>query len=160
LGIVVALAISSFYAATQPHAQKNVILSSALNRFLLGLIMSAVNPMQIPFWFGWSTVLFTKNILLPKASHYNSYIIGIGLGTLMGNSLFIFGGKLIADKVSNNQNVLNWVIGAIFAITALIQLWKMFTKKGVQHRIEHPEEETNKLEEKMIGELNKEQTPH
>src|SRR6185369_11509681 len=91
--IVVALAVSSFIAAASPHAQKNIILSNTLHRFWLGVTMSAVNPMQIPFWFGWSTVLFTKNVLLPRNSFYNLYILGIGLGTLMGNCVFIFGGK-------------------------------------------------------------------
>jgi threonine/homoserine/homoserine lactone efflux protein len=140
--IVLALAISSFYVAMNPSVEENVILSSSVNRFLLGLFMSAVNPVQIPFWFGWSTVLFTKKILEPKASNYNSYIIGIGLGTLFGNALFIFGGRLIADKITNNQSILNWIIGGIFAITALIQLYKMYKHKGVEHRIEHPEQHT------------------
>jgi threonine/homoserine/homoserine lactone efflux protein len=152
--IVVALAISSFYAAVTPNVTKNVILSSTLNRYLLGLTMSALNPVQIPFWFGWSTVLFTKKILLPKNSHYNIYIVGIGLGTLMGNFVFIFGGRLLADKINNNQNVLNWIIGGIFALTAIIQVWKMTHHKGIEHRLEHPEEETMHLEDK-IEELNK-----
>lgn len=149
LGIVVALAISSFYAAFHPKVEKNVILSSTLHRYVLGLLMSALNPMQIPFWFGWSTVLLTKNILHPRNDHYNSYIVGIGLGTLIGNSVFIFGGQLIASKINNNQHILNWVIGGIFAVTALIQLWKMFHKKDVQHRLEHPEEEVEKYEEEV-----------
>jgi hypothetical protein len=63
--------------------KKNVILSSTLHRFWLGLFMSALSPMQIPFWFGWSTVLLTKKILQPVQSHYNSYIAGIGVGTLL-----------------------------------------------------------------------------
>ena len=153
--IVVALAISSFYAAIHPTVQKNVILSSTLHRYLLGLIMSALNPVQIPFWFGWSTVLYTKKILLPRASNYNIYIIGIGLGTLLGNAVFIFGGKLVANKLDKNQHVLSWVIGGIFAITALIQIWKMSRKKDIVHRIEHPEEHTEKFEEK-IDFINKE----
>jgi hypothetical protein len=151
--IVVALAISSFYAAATPNVTKNVILSSTINRYLLGLGMSALNPVQIPFWFGWSTVLFTKKILLPKNSHYNVYITGIGIGTLMGNFVFIFGGRLLADKISNNQNVLNWIIGGIFALTAIIQVWKMTHNKGIEHRMEHPEEETMHMEDK-IEELN------
>jgi threonine/homoserine/homoserine lactone efflux protein len=149
LAVVVALAVSSFYAATHARVHKNIILSSTLNRYLLGLFMSAVNPVQIPFWFGWSTVLFTKKILLPKNTHYNIYIIGIGLGTLMGNALFIFGGKLIANSISHNQNILNWIIGSIFAITALIQLYKMFKHKGAEHRLEHPEEHTKQFEDKI-----------
>ncbi len=145
--IIVALAVSSFYAATHPRVEKNVILSSTLHRFWLGLFMSALNPVQIPFWFGWSTVLLTKKILHPKNSHYNTYIVGIGLGTLLGSCVFIFGGKLIANQLNNNQSVLNWIIGCIFTITAIIQLWKMKNKKDVEHRLKHPEEEIKPFEE-------------
>lgn len=147
--IVLALAVSSFYAALHPSVGENVILSSTLHRFWLGLGMSALNPVQIPFWFGWSTVLFTKKILQPKVSHYNTYILGIGLGTLMGNCIFIFGGQVIADRLNSNQNILNWVIGSIFAITALIQLWKIVRKKDVVHQLEHPEEITHGLEKNI-----------
>lgn len=144
--IVVALAVSSFYAASHPKVEKNIILSSTLPRFVLGVVMSAVNPVQIPFWFGWSTVLFTKKILLPRKDHYNTYIAGIGLGTLAGNCIFIFGGILIASKINNNQHVLNWIIGGIFALTALIQIWKMWKKKDAAHHLEHPEELQGRIE--------------
>jgi threonine/homoserine/homoserine lactone efflux protein len=152
--IVLALAFSSFYAAVHPTVNKNVILSSTLHRFWLGLLMSAINPVQIPFWFGWSTVLFTKKILLPKTSHYNFYITGIALGTLLGSCVFIFGGNLVAGKLSNNQHVLNWVIGGIFLLTAIIQVIKMIRKKDPLHQIEHPEEMTHGWEERMIEKKN------
>jgi threonine/homoserine/homoserine lactone efflux protein len=149
LAIVVALAVSSFYAAINPSIEENVVLSSTLPRFWLGVVMSALNPVQIPFWFGWSTVLFTKKVLLPRNDHYNSYIIGIGLGTLIGNCVFIFGGQFAADRLNNNQHVLNWVIGGIFTITAIIQLWKIFSKKDAVHQLEHPEEVTHGLEKNI-----------
>jgi threonine/homoserine/homoserine lactone efflux protein len=149
LGIVVALAVSSFFAAAHPKVHKNVILSSTLPRFWLGLIMSAINPVQIPFWFGWSTVLFTKKILLPKINFYYSYILGIGLGTLLGNCVFIFGGKLIANKLNQNQHILSWVIGGVFTVTAIIQMIKMFTKKDVAHRLDHPEDMTHGFEKQL-----------
>jgi threonine/homoserine/homoserine lactone efflux protein len=149
LFIVAALAIASFYAALNPSEQKNVILSSNLPKVLLGFTMSALNPVQIPFWFGWSTVLFTKKILQPRNDHYNIYIAGIGIGTFIGNLLFIFGGRLIADKIKNNQHVLNWIIGGIFAVTALIQLWKIWRKKDAAHQLEHPEEVSQKIEEQV-----------
>ena len=149
LAIVIALAIASFYAATHPTEEKNVILSSNLPKILLGFTMSALNPVQIPFWFGWSTVLFTKKILLPRNNHYNIYIAGIGIGTFVGNLLFIFGGQLIADRIQNNQHVLNWIIGGIFAATALLQIWKISRKKDMVHRLEHPEEEAQKIGEQL-----------
>lgn len=133
--IVVALAVSSFIAATDPKVEKNIILSNTVHRFWLGVMMSAINPVQIPFWFGWSTVLFTKKILLPRNNYYNVYIAGIGTGTFIGNGLFIFGGQLLVEKLNRNQNILHWIIGGIFALTALIQIWKMIRHKDAVNKI-------------------------
>ena len=136
LGIVVALAIGSFIAASQPHHAKNVMLDNDINRYLLGVMLSAINPVQIPFWFGWSTVLFTKNILLPKNTFYNIYIIGIGLGTLIGNCVFIFGGKWIGEELNGNQSLMNWIIGGIFALTAVIFFVKILMHKDAARKLE------------------------
>ncbi len=149
LFIVVALATSSFYAALHPSTDKNIILSSTIHRFFLGMMMCAVTPAQIPFWFGWSTVLFTKNILLPKASFYNVYIFGIALGTFAGNVLFILGGRLMVDTLNTKQSLLNWIIGGIFAATALIQIWRIIKNRGAVHKLEHPEKMQEKLEKQI-----------
>ena len=137
--IIIALATGSFIAATRDSsgAAKNVMLQNNMHRFLLGMAMCAINPVQIPFWCGWSTVLFSKKILEPRPSHYNIYIIGIGLGTLAGNAVFIFGGKLLVQRISNSQEYLNWIIGGIFAITAIIQAIKMIRHKDAVHKFTH-----------------------
>ena len=136
LGIVLALAAGSFIAATHEHHAKNIMLNNDMHRFFLGLLLSAISPMQIPFWFGWSTVLFSKNILQPKNSFYNLYIIGIWLGTLMGNCVFIFGGKYIVEKLNANQNILNWVIGGIFSLTAIIQFIRIVLHKDAADKMQ------------------------
>jgi threonine/homoserine/homoserine lactone efflux protein len=133
-GIVVALAIGSFVAASKGDGSaKNPVLDNNINRFLLGAIGCAVNPIVIVFWFGWSTVLFTKKILLPVNSQYNSYVVGVGLGALVGNCVFIFGGKWIADSIADSQKYINWFIGVIFTVTALITLWKILRKKPINN---------------------------
>jgi threonine/homoserine/homoserine lactone efflux protein len=138
LVIILALAAGSFAAALKDNpGAKNILLNNNMHRFLLGAFMCAINPVQIPFWFGWSTVLFTKKILEPVKAQYNSYIVGIGLGTLMGNCVFIFGGQWVASRVSNSQQYLNWVIGGVFAITALLQLWKLMRKKDAVTKFHH-----------------------
>ena len=142
LGIVLALAIGSFIAAAKGGAHnKNVVLNNDMHRFLLGMLMSAINPMVIPFWFGWSTVLFNKKILIPNNTYYNYYIIGIGSGTFLGNCIFIFGGQWIVSKIANSQQYMNWFLGGIFTLTAFIQLYKMMRHKdAVSKFTEHPEE--------------------
>lgn len=141
LFIILALAAGSFIAAAaQGDEAKNVFLQNNMHRFLLGMFMSAINPVQIPFWFGWSTVLFTKKVLEPVKSQYNIYIVGIGLGTLIGNCIFIFGGKWLVQRIANSQQYLNWVIGSIFALTAIIQIIKMIRHKNAVHKFTHPDE--------------------
>jgi len=136
--IIIALAAGSFWAAAAHGSDaKNVFLKNNMHRFLLGMFMSAVNPVQIPFWFGWSTILFNKKILEPVKSQYNIYIVGIGLGTLLGNCLFIFGGKWLVQRISNSQQYINWVIGGIFTLTALIQAIKMIRHKDAIHKFTH-----------------------
>ncbi len=139
LFVIIALAIGSFSAALKDSGNtKSILLDNNMNRFLLGMMMCAVNPVQIPFWFGWSAMLFSKNILLPIPSHYNTYIIGIGIGTLCGNAVFIFGGKWLIGKISNGEDYINWFVGAVFAATALIQFIKLIRKKDAIQKMMHP----------------------
>lgn len=134
--IILALALFSFIAATHDEGDtKNVLLSNDLPRFVLGVLMSAVNPVQIPFWFGWSTVLFAKKILLPQNDHYNVYILGIGSGTFLGTCIFIFGGQWMVNRLNASQNTINYVIGSIFLLTALLQLYKILRKKDAVQKI-------------------------
>lgn len=158
LAIVIALAIGSFMTAINhdPSTGNTENNLPDINRFLLGIFLSAISPVQIPFWFGWSTVLFTKKILQPNNANYNLYIVGIGLGTLIGNSVFIFGGKLMVETLNTNQNILNYVIGSIFAITAIIQLIKILTHKDAAEKLEHLGEDDNT----PIGEPLPETNPH
>ena len=141
--IVVALAIGSFYAALHPHQGKNALLQNNIHRFLLGLLMSAINPAQIPFWFGWSTILISKKVLMPEARHYNIYIVGIGIGSLIGLSVFVFGGQLLVDKLIANQSMLNYIIGGIFTLTAILQIIKILRHKGTSDAVQN----TNRLAE-------------
>lgn len=131
IAIILALAVSSFVAAADPVVKKNVILSSGIHRFWLGVIMSALNPVQIPFWFGWSTVLLTKRVVQHRNSHYNFYITGIGIGSFIGNLIFIFGGRFIVDVLNANQKILHLIIGIIFLLTAVILTVKVIKKKDI-----------------------------
>ena len=134
--IVAALAVANFIAASKHHAAHNAIISNHMNRFLFGAMLSAINPVQIPFWFGWSTVLFSKNVLESNSRFYNFYIVGIGLGTLIGFAVFIFGGLVFAKTLEQHANIVNYVIGGVFTITAIIQLIKIRQHKGMADSLE------------------------
>ncbi|MFT3934681.1 MAG: LysE family transporter [Chitinophagaceae bacterium] len=123
------LAISSFLAAAKKNtAAKNILLNNKMPRFWLGFTMSAINPVQIPFWFIWSTYLFSNKVLLPLTSYYNAYILGIGIGTLSGLALFVFAGRWLMQKLKAGNRVINIIVGIVFLISAAIQLHRVLYK--------------------------------
>jgi len=127
--LIFILAFASFVAAYQMKAfGDSAFTAYNISPFLLGLLLSALNPMHIPFWFGWTTVLINKNVLLPGLKNYIIYTTGISAGTVLGFAVFVYGGNYIVEKLSNNQNVLNWIIGIVLLVTALIQLYKIIYK--------------------------------
>ena len=127
--IVVVLAIGSFRAALGHHGARNVLLSYTMHRFLLGLSMRAISPAAIPFWLGWSSVLYAKGIMQDKKGFYNGYLFGIGIGTFAAHCIFIFGGKMAVEKLDASQELINLLIGCVFSITAILQIWKILKKK-------------------------------
>jgi threonine/homoserine/homoserine lactone efflux protein len=123
------LGASSFIAARKAGTgQKNLILKSGINRFLLGVTMSALNPVQIPFWFIWSTYLLSNHFLESTTWDFNLYTVGIGFGTMLGLGIFIFAGKWIVEKLNASHRAINYTVGVIFFISAVIQFYRVMYK--------------------------------
>ena len=120
------LGVASFMAARkQSEDKKALMLNNKLDRFLLGLSISAVNPVQIPFWLTWSLYLINAKMLHPVAIEYNVFTIGAGIGTLSGLAVYIYGGKWAIQKVKANNKSLNKFMGIVFIVVAFLQLYKM-----------------------------------
>jgi threonine/homoserine/homoserine lactone efflux protein len=126
--IIFSLAAGSLLAAIHRSGLGKAMPIHVIHPFLLGILLSATNPLHITFWFGWSAVLLNKHILLPQTANYNIYTVGIAIGSILGYSVFIFGGDYLVNQLRANQDILNWVIGGILLITAFIQLYRILTK--------------------------------
>lgn len=126
------LGIVAFVTANkQTPEKKGILINNKIHRFLLGAGICAINPVQIPFWFLWSTQLIQNNVLLPQTGHYNTFTVGAGLGTLAGMGLYIYGGNYAIQKMKTSNKTLNIVMGIVFIITALIQLYRMVYKPWI-----------------------------
>ncbi|MCA0397316.1 MAG: LysE family translocator [Bacteroidetes bacterium] len=127
--IFAALGLASLLAARRSaDQQKPVVLTNKLPRFLLGLGMSAVNPAQIPFWFAWSSYLFSVKLLKSDGRLFNLYITGIAIGTTAALCVFIIGGSWLVKKINASQRGLNLLVGIVFLLSAAIQLYKILQR--------------------------------
>ena len=93
------------------------LLGSPVNSFIITnslLLLSILNPMHIPFWMGWNSVLKERRILDSKPGMYSSYIIGIGLGSIAGLMIFILSGKYIFQNYQQYNYVIAFIMGCLY----------------------------------------------
>jgi threonine/homoserine/homoserine lactone efflux protein len=123
-------ALAFVMARKQTSAKKGLLLNNKMNRFLLGMVVSGINPAQIPFWFLWSTQLLNSKVLSPTNAQFNLFTAGAGLGSLAGLALYIHGGKWLITKLKTSNRGLNIFMGIVFILAGLFQLYNMLFKKN------------------------------
>jgi threonine/homoserine/homoserine lactone efflux protein len=118
--------ILSFHAAQKQNADKKaLLLNYPLDRFLLGMSMSALNPAQIPFWFVWTGYFISQGWLKTGLKYFNLFTLGAGLGTMVGLLVYIYGGKWLVAKMKTSNRTLNKIMGIIFIIAAIAQFHRV-----------------------------------
>ena len=112
--------------------KKGLLIDNNINRFLLGLMLSVVNPMQIPFWFFWGTYFIHNGTVQPNASDFNLFTVGACIGTLAGQAIYIHGGNWLIRKLHASHRFLNILMGAVFIISASVQVYKIFFESWME----------------------------
>jgi threonine/homoserine/homoserine lactone efflux protein len=121
------LGILSFAAAQkQSDGKKALLLNNHLDRLILGISMSALNPAQIPFWFVWSGYFLNMGWLAAGVSSFNLFTLGSGIGTLGGLIIYMYGGNWLVTKMNTSNRALNKVMGVVFIIAAVAQVYRIF----------------------------------
>lgn len=129
VAVFIVLGILAFIIARrQTSAKKGLLLNNKMNRFLLGLVVSGLNPAQIPFWFLWSTQLLNSKVLIPTTIQFNIFTTGAGLGSVAGLAVYIHGGKWLISKLKTSNRGLNVFMGVVFILAGLFQLINMLKK--------------------------------
>lgn len=132
------LAIYSFISASNADAgfgSGTSLFPGIESPFLLGILLSALNPMHIPFWMGWNRFLISKNLLDNTVKSTTLYIIGIGVGSIAGLIIFIFAGYKIVENFAQYNSVINLVLGLLylgFACYLVFLLYKKHLKLKIQ----------------------------
>ena len=131
IGLLLYLSVSSFMSSgnQNPIGSGANLFPMIQSSFLLGLLLSALNPMHVPFWLGWNSVLFEKKALNNKRGMYASYIVGIGTGTVAGLMVFIFAGTYIFRNYHQYNYAISFVMGCLYLIFTLYLLYLPFKKR-------------------------------
>ncbi|MBS1687368.1 MAG: LysE family transporter [Bacteroidetes bacterium] len=106
--------------------EKNIVLDTRLNRFWLGAGLSAINPLQVPFWAGWILYLLVQSILPARLMAYSLFAVGAGIGTFTALLLFILAGKKLSAFMQRNRYMVNIITAFVFLGIAALQAVKLF----------------------------------
>jgi threonine/homoserine/homoserine lactone efflux protein len=118
----------SFRAAFETHKFETAMPFRSQNPFLLGIFLSLLNPLHLPFWLGWTAVLKSKKIFWDAGSARNIYVTGIGLGTSFAFITYGILGNILIHFLREQQAILNWIIGIALLGTGVLQFHKSFIK--------------------------------
>jgi threonine/homoserine/homoserine lactone efflux protein len=120
------LGLRSFISARQQEeTRKALFLNNRLDRFLLGVTMSALNPAQIPFWIIWTGYFLNLGWLKPDFTIFNFFTAGSGIGTIGGLIVYMYAGNWLVTKMNTSNRTLNQIMGIVFMIAALTQLYRV-----------------------------------
>jgi threonine/homoserine/homoserine lactone efflux protein len=120
------LGVLSFITAQkQGKTKKALLLNNRLDRFLLGISMSALNPSQIPFWIIWTGYFLNLGWLKPGFTYFNFFTLGSGIGTVAGLIVYMYGGNWLVSKMNTSSQTLNKLMGIIFIAASMIQIYRI-----------------------------------
>lgn len=99
-----------------------------IGSFWKGLIVSALNPVAIPFWVVWATGISEKNLLVMETSHILVFVFGTTLGTLACLMTYAVLSAVIAKRIHAVKIWMNIIIGVLFIGLAIAQTVSVLMK--------------------------------
>jgi threonine/homoserine/homoserine lactone efflux protein len=125
LFVLFALTIFSFIAAGTDSSDVFIPVWDGSSPLIVGFVMMLINPVQVPFWLGWTTVLVEKRILQTAGFHYVLYVAGTAIGSILASVCFMVLGKVLVDRWSIAPSAFHQMLGILFLVSFMLQLRKM-----------------------------------
>lgn len=98
--------------------------------FLLGLVLSCLNFIQIPFWTGWNLYLLNGNHIEISGSRKYVFVLGTVIGTFLGMLTLILSLHYFASNVAFLAKYLMQIIIPLvflgFGILQAIKFWRKY----------------------------------
>lgn len=112
-------------ATNSNYLQKYIIYSP----FLIGLLLSSINFLQLPFWTGWNLYLINGNYIAAAKALKFYYIGGTLMGTFAGMMGFVFFLNTIAQNGAHfSKYLFAIIIPLVFIVLACLQGYKVYKK--------------------------------
>ena len=97
--------------------------------FVLGIVLSCLNFIQIPFWTGWNLYLLNGNYIEVSNTRKYFYVLGTVIGTFCGMLTLILSLHYFATNVEFlSKYLMQIIIPLVFLVLGIFQAVKFYRK--------------------------------
>jgi hypothetical protein len=124
------LAYSFYYHSNQPVSNHHYLDKYIqLSPYLIGVFLSSINFLQLPFWTGWNLYLINGKHIVSGKPYRFYYLAGTLIGTFSGMMVLVY----FLNKVTQNLDffsryLMPVIIPSFFLVLAIVQGYKVFKK--------------------------------
>ena len=124
-GVVVFFILAIFFFLQARKSSKAEGKARKGNLFFIGMFMSSMNMLAIPFYLGMSTFLSAKEQLILEQPYITIYVLGAALGAFMLFVTYVSLATIIVKKVQFIAKNINYILSVLFLILASLTLVKI-----------------------------------
>ena len=120
-----------FYASASKSTSSQTVLEKYVDYspFVVGIILSCLNFIQIPFWTSWNLYLLNGKYIEVSKSRKYFYVFGTISGTFSGMLVLILSLDYVANQTDFLANYLmKVIIPLVFIVLGLAQGFKFYKK--------------------------------
>lgn len=118
----------TFFLKNENNSGNVLVKYIAYSPFFIGIILSSLNFIQIPFWIGWNLYLVNEKYIYLDSKLKFIYITGTLLGTFFGMLTFVLFLNYVNANIDNNKFSISDFIPLLFLGMALFQMFKFWKK--------------------------------
>ncbi|MBC7439199.1 MAG: hypothetical protein H7250_04360, partial [Flavobacterium sp.] len=111
----------TFFLKNENNSGNVLVKYIAYSPFFIGIILSSLNFIQIPFWIGWNLYLVNEKYIYLDNKLKFIYITGTLLGTFFGMLTFVLFLNYVNANIDNNKFSISDFIPLLFLGMALFQ---------------------------------------
>lgn len=120
-----------FYSSASKETYNQSVLEKYVNYspFVVGLILSCLNFIQIPFWTSWNLYLLNGKYIEISNSRKYFYVLGTIVGTFSGMLVLILSLNYVTNETDFlSKYLMKIIIPLVFAGLGIFQAFKFYKK--------------------------------
>lgn len=124
-GIVVLFTLSIFFFFLARKKFKGEGIKRKGNFLFIGMFMSTMNMLAIPFYLVLSSILEKKGLLIMSQPYISIFVAGVFLGAFALFSLYVYFASFIEKRAQFIARNINYILSILFFVLGILTLYKL-----------------------------------